>query len=82
MLTSKFYQNSGSVYGTGEATLTSGAGTVPMNKDIFQVDFEFKFTHGPGGDEMSPEETQELLQAMSVQNAEAAAAAAAASAEL
>ena len=78
MLTAKFYQNSGSVYGIGEATFTQGAGTVPINKDIFQVDFEFKFTHGPGGDEMSPEETQELLQAMSVQNAEAAAAAAAA----
>jgi hypothetical protein len=86
MLTGKFYENAGTVFGAGEATFTSGAGTVPVQKDLFQVEFEFKFTHGPGGDEMTPEETQELLKLMSEQNAAAAASAAAgvgaASAEL
>jgi hypothetical protein len=73
MLTSKFYQNAGSVFGLGEVTFTSGAGTISVQKDLFQTNFEFKFTHGPGGEEMTPEETQELLKVMSEQRAEAAA---------
>lgn len=70
MLTSKFYQNAGSVIGLGQVTLTSDVGTIEVQKDLFQSEFQFKFTHGPGGDEMSPEETQELLKLMAEQQAE------------
>jgi hypothetical protein len=69
MLTGRFYKNAGSVFGLGEVTLTSGAGTVPVQKDLFQTEFNFKFTHGPGGDQMSPEETQEVLKMMAEQQA-------------
>lgn len=72
MLTAKFYQNAGSVIGLGQVTLTSDAGTIDVQKDLFQSEFHFKFTHGPGGDEMSPEETQELLTLMAEQQAEKA----------
>jgi hypothetical protein len=70
MLTSKFYQNAGSVIGLGQVTLTSDAGTIDVQKDLFQSEFQFRFTHGPGGDEMSPEETQEVLKLMSEQQTE------------
>ena len=63
----KFFQNAGSVFGLGEVTLTSGAGTVPVHKDLFQTEFNFKFTHGPGGEQLSPEETQEVLRMMTEQ---------------
>mmetsp|Transcript_21404 Transcript_21404/g.34443 ORF Transcript_21404/g.34443 Transcript_21404/m.34443 type:complete len:209 (-) Transcript_21404:82-708(-) len=73
MLTSNFYLNPGSVFGEGMATLTSGTGPVPVQKDLFQSEFSFKFTHGPGGEEMTPEETQEWLKRLSEQQAEARA---------
>ena len=66
----KFFQNAGSVFGLGEVTLTGGAGTVPVSKDLFQTEFNFKFTHGPGGEELSPEETQEVLKMMTEQQTE------------
>lgn len=71
MFTNKFYKNAGSVFGLGEVTLTSGAGTVPVHKDLFQTQFNFKFTHGPGGEQLNPEETQEVLKMMAEQQAQA-----------
>ncbi|KAL3934508.1 MAG: hypothetical protein SGARI_003352, partial [Bacillariaceae sp.] len=67
MLGGKFFKNAGSVFGLGEVTLTSGAGTIPVHKDLFQTEFNFKFTHGPGGEQLTPEETQKVLKMMTEQ---------------
>ncbi|KAG7346682.1 hypothetical protein IV203_005751 [Nitzschia inconspicua] len=64
VLTVNFYQNAGSVIGLGQVTLTSGAGTIDVQKDLFQTEFSFKFQQNPGSDEMYPEETQALLKLM------------------
>jgi hypothetical protein len=60
ILGSNFYGDTGSVIGTGEVTLTKGAGTVPANRDIFQLNFSVKFTNDDGT-EMSEEEKAALF---------------------
>merc|ERR1712238_326801 len=72
MLGSTFYFDTASVMGSGKVTLETPPeidGTVPVNVDIFQVDFSFKFTNGPDGAELTNEETKELLQSMNEHNA-------------
>merc|ERR1712238_174198 len=72
MLGSTFYFDTASVMGSGIVTLqtpTGIDGTIPVNVDIFQVDFSFKFTNGPDGAELTNEETKELLQSMNEHNA-------------
>ncbi|KAG7364707.1 hypothetical protein IV203_037909 [Nitzschia inconspicua] len=70
MLTVNFYQNAGSVIGLGQVTLTSGAGTIDVQKDLFQTEFTFKFLHYPGSDEIETEETQALLKLVTEQEIE------------
>jgi hypothetical protein len=68
MLGPNFYQDTGSVIGIGEVTLTKGAGTVPVNRDIFQLNFEVKFTNDDGT-EMSEEEKAALFEKVNEHNA-------------
>lgn len=42
-LTSNFYQDAGTVSGMGEVMLTGGAGSVPVEVDLFLVKFNIKF---------------------------------------
>jgi hypothetical protein len=68
MLASNFYHDTGSVIGTGEATLTKGAGTVPLSRDIFQLSFEVILTND-NGSEMSEEEKAALFEKVNEHNA-------------
>jgi hypothetical protein len=54
LLAAGFYRNTGSVLGTGEASMTKGAGKVELEKWLFQAKFNFVWT-GPGGEEAEAE---------------------------
>lgn len=69
LLSTNFYgQDTGSAIGIGEVTLTKGAGTVPANRDIFQLNFNVKFTNDDGT-EMSEEEKAALFEKANEHNA-------------
>eukprot|EP00536_Pseudo-nitzschia_multiseries_P012279 jgi/Psemu1/31570/gm1.31570_g len=55
-----FYENQLSVQGRGEASMTFGTSTVPVNLNLFWVPFSVNFKDGDGN-ELSADETLELL---------------------
>ena len=67
ILTADFFKNKGSVLGEGKVTLSGSGRIVPVQKDIFQVDFQFKFMHGLDGEEMDEGEVEEVMRILKEQ---------------
>lgn len=73
LLSSDFFKNKGSVAGHGEASLSDGTGRVPISKDIFQVKFNFIMKDGISGENITDEETQEIIRILQEQEEAASA---------
>jgi len=70
MLTTEFYQNSGTVIGKGEASFTAGTGSVPVAYNLFKISFSVTLRDGLGGKEYTDEETAEIMKKVDLHNAD------------
>lgn len=68
MLVTAFYVDSGSVLGSGAATLTGNKGVVEMERYLFPHEFKFTMLNADGS-EMNEEEMSDLMQRMAEQEA-------------
>jgi len=68
MLITSFFENPGSVFGTGTVSFTSGTGNVPAQLNLFQFKFNFNF-QGEDGEIIKPEDVAELMKEVDKHNA-------------